>query len=170
MRAPLYIILSAYSLKRGTGLFFRGETVDFQTRLNFQRSFRRKRDHLAAALPFLLLKILEDPCQVIVETSSMLFANLSDFFDNWVLPHEIQSPISSSGVQMVGGSYPALVGLPRQRHRHHGALPRRALDADLAIMRQHQLAGDGEAETGAARAGPLLEALEDVRQIFRRDP
>src|SRR3954466_9965217 len=64
----------------------------FRTLRNFQWSLRRERDHLAAALPFLLLEVLEDPYQVIVETSSMLLANLSDFFDDWVLPHEISLP------------------------------------------------------------------------------
>jgi hypothetical protein len=63
-----------------------------RTLRNFQWSFWWKRDYLAAALPFLLLEILEDPYQVVVETSSMLFANLSDFFDNRVLPHEVSLP------------------------------------------------------------------------------
>jgi hypothetical protein len=35
-------------------------------------------------LPFLLLEVLEDPHQVEVETSSMLLANLSDFFNDRV--------------------------------------------------------------------------------------
>jgi hypothetical protein len=64
----------------------------FRTIRNFQWSLRRERDHLAAALPFLLFEVLEDPYQVIVETSSMLLANLSDFFDDRVLPHEISLP------------------------------------------------------------------------------
>jgi hypothetical protein len=62
---------------------------------NFQWPLRRERDHLTTALPFLLLEILEDPFQVIVETSSMLLANLSDFFDDRVLPHEIQQVVHS---------------------------------------------------------------------------
>jgi hypothetical protein len=43
---------------------------------------------------------LEDPYQVIVETSSMLLANLSDFFDDWVLPHEISLPESCLVVEL----------------------------------------------------------------------
>jgi hypothetical protein len=64
----------------------------FRTFRNFQWLLRGERDHLAAALAFLLLEVLEDPYQVIVETSSMLLANLSDFFDDWVLPHKISLP------------------------------------------------------------------------------
>src|SRR3954471_16305104 len=64
----------------------------FRTLRNFQWLLLRERNHLAAALPFLLLDVLEDPYQVIVETSSMLLANLSDFFDDRVLPHEISLP------------------------------------------------------------------------------
>jgi len=57
-----------------------------RTLRNFRWSLWREKDHLAAALPFLLLEVLEDPYQVIVETSSRLLANLSDFFDDRVLP------------------------------------------------------------------------------------
>src|SRR3954469_466112 len=74
----------------------------FRTLRNFQWSLRRERDYLAAALPFLLLEVLEDPYQVIVETSSMLLANLSHFFDDRVLPHEISLPSTLQQCRLLG--------------------------------------------------------------------
>ena len=52
---------------------------------------------------FLAAKILCDRVQVVVEALGIGVSNRSNFFNNWVFPHNYSS-ISSTGVQMTGGS------------------------------------------------------------------
>src|SRR5688500_15442719 len=59
----------------------------------------------------------------------------------------------------------------RQRERAPRALPRRAVDGDVAAHSPGEPAGDVEAEAGAARLGRIdpLELLEDPDLILGRD-
>src|SRR5262249_1424172 len=81
------------------------------------------------------------------------------------------------GIVVVGGeSYPPSVRRThRQGQAHDESTPagRRELGADLAAMQLHDLAADVQAQSQPAAviaAMGLVEALEDLPALLRRDP
>jgi S-adenosylmethionine:tRNA ribosyltransferase-isomerase len=56
-----------------------------------------------------------------------------------------------------------------QRHRHRGPRAGRAGGRELAAVRGHELAGDGQSQAGPARSRALVEPIEDAGQVGGRD-
>jgi hypothetical protein len=70
-----------------------------------QSSFRPEsaRHELPAALGFLVLKRTGNPLKVVAVRLRETLSNATRFLDYWIVRHG-RHPISSSGVQMTGGS------------------------------------------------------------------
>lgn len=71
--------------------------------LVFGEPFRRPRYDSVPASCLSLAKIPADRTQIVVESGSVLFAILADFFDNRIY-HLSGTSISSGGVQITGGT------------------------------------------------------------------
>ena len=65
------------------------------------------RDKSATQRTLTFAKVCEDRFYVKIELCCQLFANLANFCDNRIFPHDNYSPINSSGVQMIGIRCPA---------------------------------------------------------------
>jgi hypothetical protein len=68
-----------------------------------RNSSRRKRRKLATGLALLPPKVVADCVEVTSKFVRMFLAKPTNFFDDWIIPHDYDSK-SSSGVQMIGGS------------------------------------------------------------------
>ena len=82
-----------------------GQVDPFLASRCFQNSFGGERNNLMPTILFLLFQISANGLQIIVEFGCMRCANLSDLFHNRVFFHDY-SPVSSSGEQITGHSYP----------------------------------------------------------------
>ena len=65
---------------------------------------RRERDQRAASLVLALLDVAVNGLEIITELLGICLASGPHLFDDRVLPHYVHSPMSSSGVQITGGS------------------------------------------------------------------
>src|SRR6185369_8022886 len=75
--------------------------------LDYLTRFQWQRDKLLGILLFLFLQVAIDRVQIVIEFNCVAVAHLARLCNNFVVPHS-QSPDNSSGVQITGGSYPAL--------------------------------------------------------------
>jgi hypothetical protein len=64
---------------------------------------RRQRNEPAAGFLLLLAQVFADCMKIALELVAVLLTNLANFVDDWIDAHD-QGSISSSGVQMMGGS------------------------------------------------------------------